>query len=333
MIRRLRSSGFRGFLIVALFLAFTEFVIAQSPQSPPADQTRSRLQTGIRLYSQGKWPEAVLELRRLQAEATTNAQRAEALFWISMSEISAGEYDQALQDMDALEAADPANRRVAELPYQRGRALYNLGRYSEAIVLLKGYADSLTPGGGVVLSPADTSRKAAALYWTGECLYSMGQLDKAADVFTGIVQNYPGCSKYEASRYRLDLIEQKKVENELLGLLKWSHEESLKNMEEYRRREAAYDQALGAYQKRIADMLKDTRLKDLEDENSRYKDQLDAAQQRISSLEGTLKETSATLEKVQDSATVERLKTLKASAQDLESKIAGQDGNRQETGK
>ena len=323
MIKRLSSIFPRGLIFSALLLALAASVPAQSPP----DQTRSRLHNGIRLYSQAKWPEAIVELRRVQAEASSNTERAEALFWISMSEMSAGEYEEALQDMDALEATDPSNRRIAELPYQRGRALYNLGRYNEAIVLLQGYADSLTPGPDGALSPADITRKAAALYWTGECLYSLGQLDKAADVFNVVIKDYPGNSKYEAARYRLDLIEQKKVEAQLLSLLKWSHEESLNNMEEYRRREAAYDQALGAYQKRIADMLKDTRLQDLETENSNYKDQLNSAEEKIRSLEDTLRESSTTQQKAKDSAALEKLNTLKASAQDLEKKITDQGGN------
>ena len=63
------------------------------------------------------------------------------------------------------------------------------------------------------------------------------------------------------------LIERKNIETELLKLLKWSHEESLKTVEEYQRRERSYEQAIVAYQKRIAEMLKDTRTADLEKDN------------------------------------------------------------------
>ncbi|MDR0622835.1 MAG: hypothetical protein LBG10_00195, partial [Treponema sp.] len=95
------------------------------------------------------------------------------------------------------------------------------------------------------------------------------------------------------SSYRLGLINQKKIEIELLALLKWSHEESLKTMEEYQRRERTYDQALTAYQKRIADMLKDTRLADLESANAEYRKQLAEAEERIIFLEENLKSSSA----------------------------------------
>ena len=329
MIKRPCHILYRGLLFFALFLAITGYVPAQSPQ----DQLHSRLIAGINLYSQGKWQEAVSELRRVQVEAPSRELRGEALFWISMAELSAGEYEEALQDMDALEAADPQSRRLKELPYHRGRVLYYLGRYNEAIVLLKGYADSLAPLPGAVQSPAEMSQRAAALYWTGECLFSMGQLDRAAEIFLLITQEYPGNPKYEASLYRLDLIKQKKVENELLGLLKWSHEESLKNMEEYRRREASYDQALSAYQKRINDMLRDTRLQDLEDTNSRYREQLDSAEERIRTLESTLLETSTALEKVRSSSTADRLRALKLSAQELETRMKDPEANTRRDGR
>jgi hypothetical protein len=64
-------------------------------------------------------------------------------------------------------------------------------------------------------------------------------------------------------------------------------------VEEYQRRERSYDQALMAYQKRIAEMLKDTRLSDLETENTRYRQQLAAAEERIHLLEDNLREALA----------------------------------------
>jgi len=117
------------------------------------------------------------------------------------------------------------------------------------------------------------------------------------------------------------MINQKKVENELLNLLKWSHEESLRNMEDFRRKESAYDQALSAYQKRIADMLSDTRFQDLEDSNAYFRDQLIVAEERIRTLENALRESSTALEKVRDIGSIDRLRALKSSAQELENLI------------
>jgi tetratricopeptide (TPR) repeat protein len=270
------------------FLCAAGSVVSQTPASggwtETAVQRPSRLQQGIRFYSEGRWREAVIELRRAQAEASTAEQRGEALYWIGLAELSAGDYEAAVQDMEALERGSPASPRLAELPYHKGRAYYYLGRYDEAVVLLKDYSDRLRED--------EDSKKSAALYWIGECLYSQGQLDKAQEIFTLITEQYPHSAKFEAASYRIGLINQKKIEVELLTILQWSHEESLKTIEDYQQRERSYDQALIASQKRIADMLKDTRLADLENANAEYRRQLAEAEARISFLEESLKTSS-----------------------------------------
>ena len=291
-------------LLFTLLLALPALSFAQS------SLLESRLRAGVELFGQGKWREAVLELRRVQAEAPTRALRGEALFWISLAELSAGEYEEALLDMAALEEIDPGNPRIRELPYHKGRVYYYLGRYDEAIVLLTAYANSFRPGPSGILSDSDALKRAAALYWTGECLFLMNQMDLAADIFTLITNEYQFSPKYEASVYRLALINQKKVENELLVLLRWTHEEALRNMEEFRRRETTYDQALGAYQRRIATMN--------ERPEDGYREQLQFAEERIRFLENILYQAAAANEISND-----RLRSLKMNAQELENLIQG----------
>ncbi|MDR1443422.1 MAG: tetratricopeptide repeat protein [Treponema sp.] len=244
-----------------------------------------RLRQGLDFYRQSRWKEAITELRRSQAEAVDPELKAEALYWIALSEISARDFAGAVQDIDTLEHIAPESKRLRDTPYHKGRALYYLGRYEEGLMLLKLYADSI--GGSALLSTESdgAARKSAALYWMGECLYAMGQLDYAREIFTVVTQDYPRSAKFEASSYRLALIHQKKIEEELLNLLKWSHEESLKAIEEYQRRERSYDQALIAYQKRIAELLKDSRLEDLDSSNAQYRRQLTEAGERIHQLE------------------------------------------------
>ncbi|MDR1238892.1 MAG: tetratricopeptide repeat protein [Treponema sp.] len=259
-----------GLLLCSLFF----FTAAAYPAAP------ARLQNGVRLYGEGKWREAITELRRAQTEASDPEQRGEALYWVALAEISAGDHTAAVADMEELVRVAPASPRRAELPYHMGRAYYYLGRYDEAVVILTDYAGRVGEG-------AD-SRKSASLYWIGECLFALGQLDQARDIFFLITDQYPRSAKFEAAAYRIDLINQKKIEIELLALLKWSHEESLRTMEEYQRRERSYDQALIAYQKRIAEMLKDTRMADLEADNANYRRKLSEAEERIRRLEADL---------------------------------------------
>jgi predicted Zn-dependent protease len=198
-----------------------------------------------------------------------------------------GDYSSALETFDVLEAQYPGKK--PELPYHRGRALYYTGKYEEALIVLSAYSAQENDRSG------DKTTKAASLYWAGECLYALGQFDTAETVFAGIVEKYPDSAKYQAALYRMELIKQKKIEAELLSILTWTHEESLKTREEYQRREKDYDLTIMAYQKRIAELQGDTRASDLELSNEDYKKQLDAAEQRILLLESSLREANAAL--------------------------------------
>ncbi|MDR0707339.1 MAG: tetratricopeptide repeat protein [Treponema sp.] len=207
----------------------------------------SAFQQGIALYGQGKWIDAAVKFREAQEAAATGDERAEAVYWLCFAQEAGGDFESAIKSLDVLEQTNGGANRKAEIPHLKGWAFYSLGRYDEAIVLLKGYADRM---------PADSAgaiaQKSAALYWTGERLFALGQLDAAQDTFFMIARQYPQSVKYEASVYRTALIYQKKVERELLELLRRSHGETLKTIEEYQRRERSYAQTFIVYQKRIA---------------------------------------------------------------------------------
>jgi tetratricopeptide (TPR) repeat protein len=244
----IRKAGLFPLISILLLLFLADYAQAQSAPG------FTRLQNGLALFQEGRWQESVAELRRARAEAIDRELKAEALYWIALAEMSAGDYAASLNDMDEIERMSPTSGRLQELPYHKGRALYYLGRYDEAILLLKYYADGIGMLGTPPMGSNAAARKSAALYWIGESLYAMGQLDLAQEFFTMVTEEYPQSAKFEASSYRLGLINQKRIEEELLNLLKRSHEESLKTIEEYQRRERSYDQALIAYQKRIAEL-------------------------------------------------------------------------------
>jgi len=135
------------------------------------------------------------------------------------------------------------------MAYHRARAYYNQGYFEDALICFKRYNDSVPAGDN---EAAD--RKAAAFFWMGECLYSMGQFGEAEKFYSWVVAKYPNSPKVEVSGYRIDLIKQKKIEAELLSLLRWSHEESLRNSEENQRKIRTYENTLNAYQRRIAEL-------------------------------------------------------------------------------
>jgi TolA-binding protein len=265
----------------------------------------------VNFYSQGNWIEAVREFDFVQEHSTSRTLTAETLYWRALAELTGNEFEAAIRSMDVLRIIDPSNMRISELAYHRGRALFYLGHFDNAIIVLKNYIDSIDDN---TASSQELEYKAAAYYWIGESLYAMGHLEMARDVFLVVVNSYPDSVKYEASFYRVLLINQKQIEAELLDLLRWSHEESLAIMEEYQRREWAYEQAILSYQRRINDMLSDTRLADLEALNEQYRQQLAFYQERVMELENLLNETEEVDMAEQD---INRLRTLRAAAMGL----------------
>lgn len=295
-----------------------------------AQNPKELFEKGLDLYQNGKWQDAVLMFRRVQTDTTVDETLTnEALYWISLSELFAGAYEAALQDIELFiknTSNTPSKvKNYYEAIYNKGRILYYLNQFDGAIPLFKTYADAIQ----------DPNRKASAYYWIGECLFALGHFEEARNTFLIVTEKYPQSTKYEAASYRIVLVDQKKIENELLNLLKWSHEESLRIVEEYQRRERAYEQAILAYQKRIAEMLKDTHMAELEKENKELKQKLallesslttiaaSAPLKDVSVVQDQMSEQSTEITKAMVSGTLtqeqaNKLLSLKASALELQ---------------
>ncbi len=209
------------------------------------------LVSGLDSYAKSDWPGAMLAFRKA---AASNPGSPEPAYWLIMAEISAGEQDSALADMKRFLKSFPDESRVPDVTYQLGRVLYAQKKYEDSISTLY---DFLTRWPSHELA-------SSAYYWIGESLFAVGRFTEARSVFLTVLERYPNSVKREASWYRVALIDQGSREDELLRLLKTSHEESLRIIEDYQRREKTYEQAITAYQKRISDLMKDTRLGDLE---------------------------------------------------------------------
>jgi TolA-binding protein len=261
----------RAIILFALVLFPLNIAQAQSRQQTPETNNSfvlAQIDKGIELYGNGRWGEAIVQLRRAQQENIGAQSRAEAQFWIAMSELSAGQYQDAVHDFDEISRIDPVNIRCVEVPYHKGRAYYNLKRYDEAVKLLSAYADSIRIDGrylnGIRISgwnegvfyndpEGDYNRKSAAIYWMGECFYSMDDMARAEELFNIVVKEYPKSHKFEPSTNRLALIKQKKIEIELLNILKSTPSES--NQTTTKAQQQSNENAILEYQKRIAPYL------------------------------------------------------------------------------
>jgi TolA-binding protein len=263
----------KTFSLISLLFLFIAGSFAQSAGSPQG-VFKSRLQNGIDLYAGGKWGDAIIELRRFQQEVSNAPSRAEAQFWIAMAQISAGQYEDAIHDFEEVPRIDPRSGRALEVPYQKARALYYLQKFNEAIVLFKQYADSFRPDGryingiradnwnteGRVSNPTDDyNRKASAVYWIGECLFSLEEYDKAEEIFNVVVNQYTKSHKYESATARLTLIKQKKLEAQLLDMMRQNGEKpasgAVSKAPEESPKTGTDEDALSAYQRSIAPFL------------------------------------------------------------------------------
>jgi len=240
----LKKSFFGLFFLCFLLLA----AVVSTAQDSQTDYLR-RIENASRLYDLSRWYEAAMEFRRAQEIAGNLNDWSQALYWVILSELAYSDYGSALRDMDELQRTSPGSSYTRDMMYHRARVYYNQGFFDEALLLFRYFTDAVAD-----VNREASDRKAAAYFWMGECLYSMGQFDEAESFYSWVITSYPESPKIGAASYRIDLIKQKKIETELLALLQWSHEESLRTSEDYQRTIRTYEYTLNAYQRRISEL-------------------------------------------------------------------------------
>ena len=234
----------RVFWLVLLVLIPLSFSYAQEQ-----NQYLLRYHNGALFYGMERFHEAAFEFRRAQESASNNNEWSQALYWVILSQMAYSDFGSSLLDMEELERRSPNSTYARDIVYHRARVYFNQGYFEESLHLFNRYNTSTTDS-----DQESADRRAAAFFWMGECLYSMGQFDEAEKFYAWVIGRYPQSPKIEASSYRLDLIKQKKIESELLALLQWSHEESLRTSEEYQRTIRTYEHTLNLYQRRILEL-------------------------------------------------------------------------------
>jgi TolA-binding protein len=234
-------------LLLALFLVAAvgaqAFGQQSSPQAQPATGAKATLDRGVELFSQDMYRDALDLFGKVMSDPKATAERPEAAYWSVLAYLAAGDQATAEASIDAFVTAYPTSARVPDLLYQLGRIHFSKGEYEDALKVFSTFT-SVAPTSDLLPS---------ALYWSGECLYALGRLEEAERTFTAVVHGYPSSVKVEAATYRISLIGLEYRQRELLKLLTWSHEESLRSVEDFRRREKAYESSIALYQKQISD--------------------------------------------------------------------------------
>ena len=164
------------------------------------------LLTGLDAYSRSDWNTATQSFE--QTLITVPSDRIEALYWLVMSETSAQNYQRALSYADAFLASAPKDERAAEVRYQKGRLLHISGDYDMSSKILYRFIEDYP----------NHPKVPSAYYWIGENLYAVGNYAEARTRFNEVVINYPQSGKVSDARYKILLIDQQAVRDELLRM-------------------------------------------------------------------------------------------------------------------
>lgn len=223
--------------VLTVFLCLTLAHLPAESSSPANDIT-----DGIDLFRDAQYDKAIQFLRVLIQKPPNDVQKAAAYLLIAKSYIAVGNLDEAEKNLEYYIANYPHAADFQESLYQKGRLLFLQDDYENSVQLLQSFLTSYPK------SPFVPS----AWFWVGESLYGLGRLDEAMSAYRKILMDFPSSVKVEAAQYKLSLIQLTQKEVELARLLKWSHEEFLRSTEEFQTREKTYQQAIEAYQKRLA---------------------------------------------------------------------------------
>ena len=196
----------------------------------------------LEAYSRSDWAQVSALCKKGMADRTIS--ESDGLYWLVLADMSAGNYASALNASTEFLSMFANDKNKPEIMYQRGRALYELNYKEDSIKQLYDF----------VKAYPNNDKVSFGLFWIAESLFDFKNYERASLFYKMVIDDYPSSPKREASAYRLEIIEQRKREEELLQLLKVTHEESLKAAAEYEKKVRRYEQAILAYQKRIMEL-------------------------------------------------------------------------------
>ena len=226
------------FLIVIFFLFPCLFIY-----SVDYEQGQDRIAEGIELFSKGLYEQALVLFRSMIVDPELRYHHGDAYFWIAKCQMVLNRLDEAEKNLEHFLMYFDNHVYYSEGVYQKGRLLFMQNEFKNSIQVLEKFVEQYPTS---VFIPN-------AYFWVAEAIFFMGRLEDALRIYKYIVTKFPNSYKFETSKYRISIIEFKKRENELVKLLKWSHMEAMKTMNDFQQREKTYEQAISTYQKRLSD--------------------------------------------------------------------------------
>ncbi|MCK5201075.1 MAG: tetratricopeptide repeat protein, partial [Spirochaetales bacterium] len=184
------------------------------------------MESGLNNFSNGNYTLALSDFREIILDSNYETLHGTAYYWISRCYMAQNLLDKAENNLDFFIQNFKENKLFPDAVYQKGRLLFRKGQYDSAIQIFYKFIESYSEHPFVSNS----------YFWIAESLFFLGHLEKAEIIYSMIIREYPNSYKLEASKYKLSLVTLKYRETELLKLLKISHEEYLKALEDFQRR-------------------------------------------------------------------------------------------------
>jgi tetratricopeptide (TPR) repeat protein len=289
------------------FASFALLFCLSLPLLSAASSAAADMKDGIDSFRNGQYDKAILHLHNVILDSSAGPEKPAAYLLIAKAYMAIGRLDDAERNVEFYLATYEKEPDYQEALYQKGRLLFLQEDYENAVKSLQGFITAWPK------SPFVPS----AWFWVGESLYGLGRLDDARAMYQKIVSDYPTSIKVEAAQYKLALIQLQRKEVELSKLLKWSHEDFLKSMEEYQNREKTYEQAIAAYQRRITGTGAGEDLKtiaELRQQLARKTDEANQLTAQLARLGGAPAPQAAAAPAAGGSARLQRLLAAKAQA-------------------
>ncbi len=199
------------------------------------------MESGLNNFSDGNYTLALGDFREIILDSNYETLHGTAYYWIARCYMAQNLLDKAENNLDFFIQNYKDNKLFPDAVYQKGRLLFRKGQYDSAIQIFYKFIESYNEHPFVSNS----------YFWIAESLFFLGHIEKAEIIYSMIIREYPNSYKLEASKYKLSLITLKYREKELLKLLKISHEEYLKALEDFQLREKTYEQSISSYQRRL----------------------------------------------------------------------------------
>lgn len=226
-----RDTRVRTGTMCLLFALFPLFVVGAQ---------RARFDAGLTAFGEGEYEDAIEAFTAVVA--AEGHLEADGQFWLGRTHLALNRYGRADEAFRRFAEGFPEHPDQEEAQYQRARIAYLEAEYERAVVRFNRFLEQWP----------DSDFTGNALYWSGESLVALGRYDEARSLFRRVVTDYPRSFRFEAARYRLDLIDLSRRERQLLELLRWSNEEQLRLADELRRTRRASEQALESYRSQIS---------------------------------------------------------------------------------